>query len=156
MGCGCSSRTSAWGCARRWASFIPMLAGSGSGGRPHADGQLFRAHSPRGTTGGRGHGRPGHRLLPQNARSLDNLELGADFYCFLFSPGGHILSHSLDRYEFPNPQSDLNKLLVQADLRRVVERMHKETKVWRGPSTRCPARRRRSSSPGFPPRAGRS
>ena len=59
--------------------------------------------------------------------SLDNLELGADFYCFLFSPGGHILSHSLDRYEFPNPQSDLNKLLVQADLRRVVERMHKET-----------------------------
>jgi predicted Ser/Thr protein kinase len=59
--------------------------------------------------------------------SLDDLELGADFYCFLFSPGGWILSHSQDCYEFPRPQSDLNKLLVHADFRRIVERMHKET-----------------------------
>jgi predicted Ser/Thr protein kinase len=59
--------------------------------------------------------------------SLDDLELGTDFYCFLFSRGDWILSHSLDEYEFPRPKSDLNKLLVHADFRRVVERMHKET-----------------------------
>ena len=58
--------------------------------------------------------------------SLDDLELGTDFYCFLFTPGGRILSHSQDHYEFPNPQSDLNKILRHPSFRHAVEQMHNE------------------------------
>jgi predicted Ser/Thr protein kinase len=58
--------------------------------------------------------------------SLDDLEPGSDFYCFLISPGGQILSHSQDRYEFPSPESNVDKLRPDITFRNLLGQMRKE------------------------------
>ncbi len=52
--------------------------------------------------------------------SLDELEPGPDCYCFLVSTGGQILAHSDDRYAFPRPKSNLDRLQLDVGCRRLL------------------------------------
>jgi tRNA A-37 threonylcarbamoyl transferase component Bud32 len=54
--------------------------------------------------------------------SMDRLDVGPGGHCFLVSSGHRILAHLEDRYEFPSPESELDKLPIDASLREVVRR----------------------------------
>lgn len=51
---------------------------------------------------------------------LDALELGTGVSHMLISPGNRVLSHSIDRYEYPSPDSDLTALPVDASFRQML------------------------------------
>lgn len=48
---------------------------------------------------------------------IDRVDLGPKSYCIVVSAGQRILSHPLDRFEFPGPDSDLTQLPVDAAFR---------------------------------------
>lgn len=54
--------------------------------------------------------------------SMDRIDIGPGGHCFLVSSGHRILAHLEDRYEFPSPESELDKLPLDANLRDVVRR----------------------------------
>ena len=54
--------------------------------------------------------------------SMDRLDIGPGGHCFLVSSGHRILAHLEDRYEFPSPESELDKLPMDASIREVVRR----------------------------------
>jgi hypothetical protein len=53
--------------------------------------------------------------------SIDRVNLGPKSYSFLVSCGGRILSHPLDRYEFPGSDADLTKIPQDPSFRLLVE-----------------------------------
>ena len=54
--------------------------------------------------------------------SMDRLDIGPGGHCFLVSAGHRILAHLEDKYEFPSPESELEKLPMDGNLRDVVSR----------------------------------
>jgi predicted Ser/Thr protein kinase len=57
---------------------------------------------------------------------VDDLDLGAQGYYFVVSGEGKILAHREERFEFPNPDSDLSRLRLDASFRALLDRLPKE------------------------------